>query len=77
MIDESDLSKQLEKELEEVKRRIQILNMIEERLFAMRELAQSVIDNDLHQVEIERINQQIKYLQEQVDLLNSETTQLS
>ncbi|SHI62303.1 hypothetical protein SAMN02745975_00267 [Geosporobacter subterraneus DSM 17957] len=71
------IKKELEEQLERVKQRLQILDMIEEKLFQMRELAQRVVDEDLTDEEIQKINKQVKYLEEQVRLLDSESTQLS
>lgn len=54
-----------------------MLDMIEEKLFQMKELTQRVIDEDLTDEEIQQINEQVQNLGEQVKLLDSEATQLS
>lgn len=72
-----DTREELEKELKRVKDRLEILDMIEERLFKMRKLAEKAVDNELDKSEIERINQEVKYLQEQIRLLDAESTDLS
>ena len=77
MTEQARVKKELEAQLEKVKHRLQILDMIEERLFQMRELAQKVVDEDLTEEELQKINQQVKYMEEQVRLLDSESTSLS
>ncbi len=73
----TDLKKELEEQLKKVIRRLQILDMIEEKLLQMKELAQRVIDEELTDNEIQGINLKVKSLEEQVRLLNSESTELS
>jgi hypothetical protein len=77
MTEQEQVKKQLQEQLEKVKQRLQILDLIEEKLFQMKELAQRVIDEDLTDEEIQEINKQVKNLGEQVKLLDSEATQLS
>ena len=77
MTEQEQVKKQLEEQLEKVKRRLQILDMIEEKLLQMKELAQRVIDEELTDEEIQEINKQVQNLGEQVKLLDSEATQLS
>ncbi len=77
MTEQELVKKQLEEQLEKVKQRLQMLDMIEEKLFQMKELAQRVIDEDLTDEEIQEINKQVQNLGEQVKLLDSEATQLS
>ncbi|MDD2587076.1 MAG: hypothetical protein PHO25_10635 [Syntrophomonadaceae bacterium] len=77
MTEQAYVKKELEAQLEKVKQRLQILDMIEERLLQMSELAQKVVDEDLTEEELQKINQQVKYLEEQVRLLDSESTSLS
>ena len=72
-----DIRKQLEKQLEKVNRRLEILDMIEEKLYHMKVLTQRVIDEDLTDEEIREINKEVQNLGEQVILLDSEATQLS
>ena len=63
----------LEKELNGVTDRLTRLTMIEERLLEMRDLAQSVIDQDLTSHEIKEVNKQLNNLKEQISLLEGET----
>ncbi|AKL93785.1 hypothetical protein CACET_c02690 [Clostridium aceticum] len=77
MTEKEQVKKQLQEELEKVKQRLQMLDMIEEKLFQMKELAQRVVDEDLTDEEIQEINKQVQTLGEQVKLLDSEATQLS
>ncbi len=73
----TDLKKELEEQLKKVIHRLQILDMIEEKLLQMRELAQRVIDEELTDKKIKGVNLHVKSLEEQVRLLNSESTELS
>ncbi len=73
----TDLKKELEEQLKKVTQRLQILDMIEEKLLQIRELAQRVIDEELTDKEIQGINLKVKSLEEQVRLLNSESAELS
>ncbi len=73
----TDLKKELEEQLKKVIQRLQILDMIEEKLLQMRGLAQRVIDEELTDKEIQGVNLKVKSLEEQVRLLNSESTELS
>ncbi len=69
--------KELEDQLQEVKQRLEILDMIDGRLFEMKKLAQRVIDEELSEMEIEEINNQVKALGQEVILLDKDSTQLS
>ena len=72
-----DIRKQLEKQLEKVNRRLEILDMIEEKLLFMKVLTQRVIDEDLTDEEILEINMKVNNLGEQVSLLDMQATELS
>ena len=72
-----DVKKQLEKQLEKVNRRLEILDMIEEKLLCMKVLTQRVIDEDLTDEEILEINMEVNNLGEQVSLLDKQVTELS
>ena len=72
-----DIRKQLEKQLEKVNRRLEILDMIEEKLLCMKVLTQRVIDEDLTDEEILEINMKVNNLGEQVNLLDMQVTELS
>jgi chorismate mutase len=69
MDDKEDLTK----ELQWVKYRIQILDMIEERLLIMRQLAEVVRDNKLNENEIREINQRIEKLVNEINALDEES----
>ena len=72
-----DVRKQLEKQLEKVNRRLEILDMIEEKLVCMKVLTQRIIDEDLTDEEILEINMEVNNLGEQVSLLDMQATELS
>ena len=72
-----DIKKKLEKQLEKVNRRLEILDMIEEKLYHMKFLTQRVIDEDLTDEEILEINMEVNNLGEQVSLLDKQVTELS
>ena len=72
-----DIRKQLEKQLEKVNRRLEILDMIEEKLYHMKFLTQRVIDEDITDEEILEINMKANKLGEQVNLLDMQVTELS
>ncbi len=77
MTGQEQARKQLEEDLEKVNARLQILDMIGEKLLEIKKLAQRVIDEDLNDKEIQEINKQVQGLEEQVKLLDCESTQLS
>ncbi len=64
---------QLEEQLERLKERIEVFNMIEARLIKMKELTQTVVDKDLSQEEVEAIRREVKSLEEQAKQLTLET----
>lgn len=68
---------QLIQQLKKVNFRLEILDMIEDKLLKMKRLAQRVVDEDLTEKEIGEINKQVQGLVEQVKLLDSEATELS
>lgn len=73
MEDKEYIRQALEKELIQVTTRLQMLDLIEERLLQMKQLAQSVINEDLTDDEIEKINKKISELKGQINLLEGET----
>jgi len=77
MLEKELIKKELEIQLEAVKQRQHILNLIEERLIKMRKLAGKIGEEDLTDKETYKINKDFKNLQQQIKLLNSENTQLS
>lgn len=77
MKEEEKVRKQLEKQLEKVNRRLEILDMIEEKLYHMKELTQRALDEDLMDEEIIKINMKVNNLGEQVKLLDMQVTELS
>lgn len=72
-----DSKEELESELQRVKYRLEILDMIEERLLQMKALAEEVLEGKLNGEEIERVNMELQYLQEQVRLLEENPTEKS
>ena len=77
MIQQDRAKEQLIEQLKKVNMRIQILDMIENKLLKMKELAQRVVEEDLTEKEIQKINNQVEELAGEVDLLDSEPTELS
>lgn len=69
MKNKEDIRHELQKELNQVTARLKMLDMIEERLLQMKQLTQSVTNDDLTDEEIERINKQVNVLKEQISLL--------
>jgi len=65
---------ELIQELQRVKYRIQILDMIEERLLKMRELAVEALENELNKAEREEIGRKIQKLQQEIILLQMDKT---
>ena len=74
---QDQVKKQLIEQLQKVNMRLQILGMIENKLLKMKELAQRVVEEDVTEREIQKINEQIQELVTEVELLDSEPTQLS
>ena len=77
MKEEDNTRKQIEEQLEMVNTRLQILDMIENKLLKMKKLAQRVVVEDLTEKEIKNINNQVQKLVKEVELLDRESTQLS
>ena len=77
MTEQDQAKKQLIEQLKKVNMRLQILDMIENKLLKMKELAGRVIEEDLTEKEIQDINKQVQELVAEVDLLDSEPTELS
>lgn len=69
-----DEKEELTQELQRVKYRIQILDMIEERLFKMRQLAFEAFENELSKYEREEIGRKIQKLQQDIMLLQMDNT---
>jgi hypothetical protein len=77
MTEQEQVRKKLQEQLDKVNRRLEILDMIEEKLLQMKKLAERVVDEELAQEEIQEINKKVQNLGEQVRLLDSEATLLS
>lgn len=73
MTEQEQIRKELQDQLEKVKHRLELLDMLDERLFEMKDLAQRVLDEELTKREIKKINKRVKYLEEQVKLLEGES----
>ena len=69
MTEQELIKKDLEEKLKIVKKRIEILNMIEERLFRMRQLAQVVIEEVLSENEIRLINIEVNYILKEIEII--------
>lgn len=68
---------ELESQLERVKQRLLLLDMIDERLLSMKALAQRVRDDDLSDEAMQKLSEQVRDLEEQIRLLERKGTQLS
>lgn len=77
MTEENKVRKQMEDQLKKVNFRLEILDMIEDKLLKMKRLAGRVVEEDLTEKEIKEINKQVKEIVGQVKLLDSEATELS
>ncbi|WHH61512.1 hypothetical protein [Petroclostridium sp. X23] len=77
MKEQEHAKKELQEQLERVKQRLQILDMIEEKLLQMKGLAQWVANENVTDEEMQKIDKNVKDLEEQVRLLDSESTKLS
>ena len=56
----------MQDELERVKFRIEILNIIEDKLREMKALAQRVVENELEQEEIQRVQLRVNELAKEI-----------
>ena len=77
MTEKDHLKRALQNQLEEVKQRLQILDLTEERLIEMRELAEKRVRGKLTAEEIQEANSRLKTLEQQIKLLSCERTLLS
>ena len=73
MDEREELKKELEAELQWVKYRIRMLDIIEEKLLQMRKMAEVAKEANLSVEKIEAINAEIHNLEEQVRGLDSES----
>ena len=77
MTEQDQGKKQLIEQLKKANLRLEILDMIEDKLLKMKSLAGRVVDEDLTEKEIREINNQVQELGQKVKLLDSEATELS
>lgn len=77
MTEQDKARNQLKDQLKKVSFRLEILDMIEDKLFKMKRLAQRAVEEDLTEKEIQEINKTVQKLVAEVELLDSEATQLS
>ena len=77
MTERDEARKKLIEQLDKVNTRLQILDMIEDKLLNMKKLSQRVIEEDLIEKEIQDINKKVQALVAELELLDSEPTQLS
>jgi polyhydroxyalkanoate synthesis regulator phasin len=73
MDEKKEIIQQLKAELQWIKYRIRMLDIIEEKLMQMRKMAEIVKEANLSSKEIEAINIEIHSLEEQVKALDSES----
>ncbi len=75
--DQEDTRSNLEEALSLVRRRLVLLDAIEERLYRMRDLAERATDNDLADRERACLSSEIRTLEAEVRLLDKEMTPMS
>ena len=73
MNEKEELKKELEQELQLVQYRMKMLDIIEEKLLQMRQLAEKAKQGNLTPVEIEVLNFRLKDLEKQVRALDGES----
>jgi len=73
MDEREELIEQLKAELQWVKYRMKMLDIIEEKLLQMRKMAETAEETNLSLEEIEVINVEIHNLEEQIKALDSES----
>jgi len=73
MNEKEELKKELEQELQLVQYRMKMLDIIEEKLMQMRQLAEKAKQENLTPVEIEALNSRLKDLEKQVIALDGES----
>lgn len=73
MDEKEELMKQLKAELQWIKYRMRMLDIIEEKLMQMRKMAEMAKELNLSRKEIEAINIEIHSLEEQVKAIDSES----
>ena len=73
MNEKEELKKELEQELHLVQYRMKMLDIIEEKLMQMRQLAEKAKQENLTPVEIEALNSRLKDLEKQVIALDGES----
>lgn len=73
MDEKEELVQQLKEELQWVKYRMRMLDIIEEKLMQMRKMAETAKESNLSREEIKAINFEIHNLEEQVKALDSES----
>lgn len=73
MNEREEFKEQLEEELQWVKYRVSFLDIIESKLLKMKQIAEQAKDENLNQVEREKLNKQINILAMQVKALDEES----
>ena len=76
MDEKDELRQQLQQELQWVKYRQNMLDIMEEKLLEMREIAVQAKEENLSEVEIEALNARINNLATQVNAIDSESRKL-
>lgn len=73
MDEKEELQQEIKQELQWVKYRMKMLDIMERKLFEMKDLAQQTSIKDLNVEEREKIQSKIKSLESQVNALDSES----
>lgn len=76
MDEREELKEELEAELQWVKYRMRMLDIIDEKLLEMRSSAEKIAIGNLSEDEVKAINIEIKNLEEQVKALDSESRKM-
>lgn len=73
----NEIKEELTNQLDKINNRLEILELIEKKLYKIKELAKKIINEDLDEKEIQNINDKAKKLEREIDLLNQNPTELS
>lgn len=76
MDEKEELKKELEQELEWVKYRQKMLDLIEDKLMQMKQIAEQAKEDNLSPIELKALNDRLNNLAEQVSALDSESRKM-
>lgn len=76
MDEKEELKKELEQELEWVKYRQKMLDLIEDKLMQMKQIAEQAKEDKLSPIELKALNDRLNNLAEQVRALDSESRKM-